>query len=720
MKPLVVLSLCLAAAACSREGRVSKTSALPPATRVAPVTETLHGVEIVDRYRWLEGDNTDPNNPGTMTPDVGAWTDLQNRYTRSVLDNLPGRKTLEERLTPLMDVGSVTAPIIRGNRYFYWNREVTQAQPVLYWREGSLGADRVALDPAALDASGRTTVGWFSPSEDGKLLAYGSYRAADPGSTLHLVDVERAKPLALEIRNSPQGPQWLPDGSGFVYQNLKDASDPYSRQVMFHRVGTQPAGDAVLFRQFTSAENPTLASTGGPFATLSRDGRWLVIGYHVNAGSNDLWLADFGAFRRTGRLAPKLVTLGVEGMASGSVAGGTLFLHTTKGAPKGRVVAVSVSDPRQARWRDVVPERPDAVIEAVSLGRDTIAVTYLKDASNVIQVFDVSGRPLGTINQPGIGAASITTGEDRTEAYLTFTSFHCPATIFRVDLAKPAAPPARWKAPYVPVDPSIAEVEQVWYASKDGTKISMFLVHRKGLARTGNAPTLLTGYGAFKVRMMPAFSATLLQWFDAGGLFAVPNLRGGGEYGDAWHQAGRLDKKQNAVDDLTAAAEWLIANKYTNPRKLAIHGGSNGGLLAGAALTERPELFRAALVIDPILDMLRYQKFVRQPYWVHEYGSPDHPDQFKWLAAYSPYHHVTRGTAYPAVLLTAAEDAAGVHALHARKMAAELQAATASDPAEQPILLSIDRDADPTALLNLQLRGIVDQRIFIMWQLGML
>ncbi len=723
MKPLVVLGLCVTIAACSREGRIAGTSARPPVTRVVPVSDTLHGVQIVDRYRWLEGDNSDPHDPGKMTPDVTAWTDAENGYTRSVLDNLPGRKALEDRLTALMDVGSVTAPIVRGNRYFFWNREVAQPLPVLYWREGALGADRVVIDPFVLDPSGRTTLGWFSPSEDGRLLAYGSYRAGDPGSTLHLVDVDAATPLPLEIRNSPQGVQWLPDGSGFIYQNLRLAEDPNSRQVRFHRMGVAPDRDVVLFRQFTAAESPRLGSTAGPFATLSRDGRWLVTGYWVDAKSNDLWVADFSAFRKTGKLPAVSASVGVEGTASGTVIGGTLFLHTTKGAPRGRVVAVSAVEPGQPRWRDIVPERSNAAIESVAFGRATIAVTYLKNASTVIEIFDAAGTPLGTINQPGIGTATITADEDRTEAYLTYASFNYPPTVFRVDLTKPGAAPARWRAPYVPGDPSLAEVEQVWYPSKDGTKISMFLVHRKGLARNGDTPTLLAGYGAFKIRMVPTFSATLLQWFDAGGLFAVPNVRGGGEYGDAWHEAGRLGRKQTAFDDFTAAAEWLIANKYTNAQKLAIHGGSNGGLLTAAAVTQRPDLFRAALVLDPLVDMLRYHKFGRQPYWVTEYGSSEDASQFKWLEAYSPYQHVRPGTHYPAVLFTAAEGAAAeVHALHARKMAAELQAATASDPAVQPVLLWVERDTgrDPAALLALQIRSVVDQRLFIMWQLGML
>ena len=298
MPPVAVLILCLTMAACSREGRIAKTSARAPATRVAPVTDTMHGVQITDRYRWLEGDNSDPNEPGRMTPEVSAWTDAQNSYTRSVLDNLPGRKGLEDRLAALMNIGSVTAPIVRGNRYFFWNREATQPLPILYWRQGALGADNVLVDAMALDPSGNTTVGWFAPSEDGRLLAYGSYRAGDPGSTLHLLDVDAARPLPLEIRNSPQGVQWLPDGSGFVYQNLRSADDPNSRQVLFHRTGAEPERDVVLFRQFTTAENARLGSTAGPFAALSRDGRWLVTGYWVDGKSNDLWVADFAPSAR--------------------------------------------------------------------------------------------------------------------------------------------------------------------------------------------------------------------------------------------------------------------------------------------------------------------------------------------------------------------------------------------------------------------------------------
>jgi len=694
----------------------------PPATKSQPVTETLHGVPVTDPYRWLEGDTSDPSAQGKVTPDVAAWTDAQNAYTRAVLDHLPGRTALEDRLRPLMEVGTVTAPHVRGSRYFFSKREGDQNQPVILWREGASGPDRVLIDPAALDPTGLTTVEWIAPSHDGRTLAYGTYRAGDENTTLHLLDVDSGARLPLEIPNKTQAPFWLPDGSGFVYQNLRDPNDPYSHQVLFHRLADPPAHDAVLFRQFTNDENAKLATTWGPTATLSYDGRWLLLGYWIDTTSNDLWLVDFDRYLETGAIEKTPVSVGVAGLAFGTVIDGTLYLQTTKGAPNGRIVAAAASAPDDPRWRDVVPERTDAVIQSVSFARGLLAVTWLTQASNVVEVVDLTGRSLGLVSQPGIGAATLSAEEDRTDAFLSFASFNYPNTIFRVDLTAPAAAPEVWAQPAVPVDPSLAVVEQVWYPSKDGTKISMFLVQKKGAEKTGRTPALLTGYGGFNISETPVFSPTLFQWFEAGGLFALPNLRGGGEYGDGWHEAGMLARKQNVFDDFLCAAEWLIANGYTDAEHLAISGGSNGGLLTGAAITQRPDLFRAAIVAVPLLDMLRYQYFLMARYWVPEYGSAEDAEQFTYLLSYSPYHRVVPGTPYPAVFLTAGENDTRVHASHARKMAARLQASTASDPADRPILLWVDREAGhgQGKPLNLRLRDVVDQRIFLMWQLGMI
>jgi prolyl oligopeptidase len=695
----------------------------PPSSRIEPVTENLHGVAVVDNYRWLEGDNSNPERMGQVTPEVGAWTDSQNAYTRSVLDNLPGRKELEAKLRPLMEVGSVSTPSVRGSRYFFSRREGTQNQPSYYWREGYKGETRLLLDPAQLDPSGLTTITWISPSHDGKLVAYGTYTAGDENTTLHLLEVDSGKRLPLEIPNKTQAPDWLPDGSGFLYQNLKDPKNPYSGQVLFHRLGAEVASDPVLFRQFTKEENEKLATTWGPGGSLSRDGRWLTLVYWTGTRSNDLWVADFQQFLATGKLEKRVVEVGQEANSFGFVDGDTLYVQTNLGAPNGRVDAYDLRATGElSKPRTVIAERAGMAIQSVSVARGLLAVDYLQNAASVLEIFDAAGKPVGVLKLPGIGSAGLATEPDRTEAYLKFTSFNYPTTIFRVDLARPAAEPELWERPPVPVDPASVEVKQVWYSSKDGTRVSMFVVHRKGLTLDGDNPTMLTGYGGFSVSETPAFSATMFQWFEAGGVMALPNLRGGGEYGDAWHEAGMLAKKQNVFDDFYAAAEWLIAERYTRPARLGIAGGSNGGLLTGAAVVQRPELFGAALVAVPLLDMLRYQNFLMARYWVPEYGSAEDAAQFAFLNAYSPYQKVKSGTAYPAVLLTAGENDRRVHALHARKMAAAMQAATAEVPGAKPVLLWVDREAGhgQGKPLNLKIRDAADQRIFFMWQLGML
>ncbi|QQR73698.1 MAG: S9 family peptidase [Holophagales bacterium] len=719
--PFALVAFALGASA--RLAPAAETAAVrPPESRVAPVREVVHGVEIVDPYRWLEGDNSDPKQMGRVTPEVAAWTDAQNAYTRRVLDSLPGRAALEERLRPLMEVGSVSAPRVRAGRYFYTQREGSQSQPVVLWRQGVRGTPRTLLDPAALDPSGLTTVAWFSPSPDGEVVAYGTYRAGDENATLHLIRVASGEKLPLEIPNKVEAPEWLPDGSGFVYRNLEDPKDPYSGRVRFHRLGTAPTADPVLFRQFTVEENKQLATTWGPTGALSRDGRWLLLGYSTSTRSNDLWVADFGAFLSTGKVEKREITVGAEGLASGSVVGDTLVMWTTQGAPNGCVMTVDLRHPEKSAWKSLVPERSDAVIQRVAVGKGVVAVNYLQKAASRVELFDLAGARLGELKLPGLGSADLAAELESTEAFLSFRSFNYPATVFRVDLTKPAAEPELWERPAVPVDPATVDVEQVSYPSKDGTPVTMFLAHRKGLVRNGDNPTILSGYGGFNISQTPAFSAPLFQWFEAGGVLALPNLRGGGEYGDAWHQAGMLEKKQNVFDDFIAAAEWLIAQKITRPARLAISGGSNGGLLTGAMVVQRPDLFRAAIVAVPLLDMLRYQDFLMARYWVPEYGSAEDPKQFEALRAYSPYHHVQEGVAYPAVLLTAGENDTRVHALHARKMTARLQAATASNAAEKPVLLWVDREAGhgQGKPLALRVRDAADQRIFVMWQLGML
>ncbi|CAG0948489.1 prolyl oligopeptidase [Phycisphaerales bacterium] len=694
----------------------------PPVTRVEPVTDTVQGVLITDNYRWLEGDNSDPTAMGKMTPEVAAWTDEQNAYTRAFLDNLPGRKELEDQLRPLMEVGSVSAPGMYANRYFYSKREGNENQPVHYWREGYKGSPKVLIDPAVVDSTGLTTVTWVAPSHNGKMAAYGTYHAGDENTTLHLRDVDSGKDLADVIPGKVSEISWLPDGSAFVYRNLKDLKNPYSGQIKFHVVGEDPSKDKLIFRQYLPDEDEKLATTYGPGMSLSKDGRWLAISYYTDTRNNDLWVVDFPRWRETGELYGEFLSVGEPAQSNGTSIGDTFYMFTTLEAPNGRIVKVDLNHSGRANWKTIIAERPDAVITGFDIAAGVLAVNYLHNASSTIALFDVNGESRGELRLPGIGSAGLSAEQDRTEAYLSFTSFNYPSSIFRVDLANPSGEPELWERPDVPVDPASVEVTQEWYTSKDGTKVSMFIVHKKGLTLNGNNPTILYGYGGFSVSITPTFSAAMFQWLNSGGVYAVANLRGGGEYGEHWHESGKLANKQNVFDDFAAACEWLIKNRYTRAERLAIRGGSNGGLLTGTMVTQRPDLFAAALVYVPLLDMVRFQDFLMAKYWVPEYGSSADADQFKYIMKYSPYQNIKTGTKYPAVLLTAGENDARVHPMHARKYAAALRAATGSDPLEKPVLLWVDREAGhgQGKPLNLRIREIADERIFLMRQLGML
>ncbi len=696
----------------------------PPQTRTDGVKDVWHGTPVIDNYRWLEGDNSDAEHMGKVTPEVAAWTDEQNAYTRSVLDNLPGRKQLEDTLRPLMEVGSVSAPTMKGSRYFYSKREGDQNQATVFVRDGFNAKPRALLDPAKLDASGLTTVSWYVPSEDAKLLAYGTYRSGDENSVLHVMDVATGKTWPMQISGKVSGCDWLPDNSGIVYRNLSDVKNPYSGQVMFRRIrnGESKGADDLLMRQYTVEENEKLATTYGPDGGLSTDGKWLVLAYATGTRNNDLWVAPMDEFLKTGKVEKRVITKDKEAQSHGTIVGDTMYMLTTLDAPNGRVVAVDLNHPEQENWKQLVAQKKDAAIAGLTVADGILAVNYLKNASSQIALFDFSGKSKGMLRLPGIGSAGLSTETDRTEAFLSFTSFNYPSTIFRVDLAKPDADPVLWEQPAVPVDPTTVEVKQEWFKSKDGTKVSMFIIHKKGLTLDGNNPTILYGYGGFTVNMTPSFSATLFQWFDAGGVYALANLRGGGEYGEDWHQGGMLANKQNTFDDFAGAAQHLIDAKYTRASKLAVRGGSNGGLLTGAFLTQHPDLCAVVLCHVPLLDMLRFDDFLMAKYWVPEYGTAKKADQFKYIQAYSPYQHVKPGTKYPAVMFTAGENDSRVHPLHARKMTAAVRAADASDQTKHPVLLWVDRDAGhgQGKPLNLRIRDTADERIFVMWQLGML
>jgi prolyl oligopeptidase len=677
-----------------------------PVTRTEAVKETLHGVEIVDEYRWLEALEKD-------SAEVRDWTTAQNDRTRAILDRLPCRQELASQLERLMTLGSISAPQMRGNLYFYTERTGSQNQAVLMLRRGFDGTPRPLLDVNALDAKGLTSLDWWTPSLDGRMVAFGTSVSGSEMSELHLLDTASGEWLADTIPGKVSLSSWLPDGSGFVYSGLRDAKDPYSREVRFHQVGRSPRFDRVIAAQ----REPSVI----PFAGTSLDGRWLFLGETRGWQANDLAVADFNLWQRTGELKPTELAKGLDArFTPQATLGDTLFLMTTLNAPNGTLVAVDLNDPRRESWRTVIAERRDAVLQGVAMARGMLVATWEVDASTRITTHTLDGSRLAEIPLPGIGTASVSTEEDRTEAFLTFTSYNEPRTIRRFDLRSPDEH-MLWARIESPVDLSGFVVSQVKVTSKDGTQVPMFLVHRKGLERNAANPTLLYAYGGFNVSLTPAFTPSVVPWLSAGGVYAVANLRGGGEYGEEWHRAGTLGNKQNVFDDFYAAAEWLIAERITSSAHLAIEGGSNGGLLTGVAVTQRPELFAAAISAVPLLDMLRYQDFLIARYWVPEYGSAEDPAQFAWLRAYSPYHNVKGNQAYPAVLFTAGENDSRVHPLHARKMAARMQAAATNDQSARPIMLWIDRDAGhgQGKPLALRIRDEVDQWAFVMWQTGL-
>lgn len=677
----------------------------PPPTEKQPFSETLHGESFTDEYRWLEALEGE-------SEAVKAWTSAQNDYTRSVLDKLPCRGELESRLAQLMTIGQISAPTMRGNRYFNTERQGEQNQPVLYLREGFDGDRMVILNVNELDAKGLIAMDWYEPSHDGRLIAFALSRAGDEMSILHVLNVDTGEWLADEIHGKVSFSGWAPDGSGFLYSRLEDPKNAYSRAIRYHKLGTHARMDPLLLMQ----EHPQRV----PYGVLSRDGRWILVGVTNGWSENDLYAVDTEAWLRTGEFTRVPIAEGLKGrFEPHAVLGDTLYMVSTHESPKGRAWMVDLSNPSRDNWKPFLTERSDAVLSGLSQARGIMVASYEKDATTRFERFRTDGTPLGELALPGLGTASISTEADRTEAFVSYMSFNEPRGVYRYDLVGGGR--TLWARPEVPIDPSLVEVKQEWAVSKDGTKFPMFIVHKKGLPLNGDNPTLLYGYGGFNASMTPFFTATWFPWFEKGGVYVVANLRGGGEYGEAWHQAGMLDKKQNVFDDLYAAAQHLIDAKYTNPKRLAVMGGSNGGLLTGVAVTQRPDLWTAVVSAVPLLDMLRYENFLMAKFWVPEYGAATDPAQFAWLRKYSPYHNIKPGTKYPAVYFTAGENDNRVHPLHARKMAAAMQAATGSDVGQEPVLLWVDRDGGhgQGKPLALRIRDTADTLSFVMWQTGM-
>jgi prolyl oligopeptidase len=690
----------------------------PPATRRDEVVETHHGVTVVDPFRWLEDGTSD---------EVRAWSAAQTAYTEGVLDRVPGARELGARLDALIRIGTVEPPVSATGRdgvvrYFHRRQGPGDDQPILYVREGLHGADRALVDPNQGRADGTTALDWWSPSWDGSLVAYGLSEGGDENSTLRVRDVGTGRDLGdteVIARVRYASIAWLPDGSAFYYSRYPEkgavppGEESYHKRLYFHRIGRGEAHDPLVF-----GDGRPMTDT--PSVEISPSGRWLVALVHRGWSRRELYLKD----RAAGDGAPwiPVATPVEDAIFDAVVHDDHLLVRTNEGAPTYRLYRVDLGGapgedpvPPRSRWREILPPTDEVLITATEIGGEIFAV-YIADAHSVVRRFSAAGEPRGEIPLPTIGTVHAVHGRiDGREAFFDFTSFAVPAVVFRVDLDSNEL--SRWAEVKAPIDPAEFVITQERAVSRDGTTVPLFVSHKKGMVRDGSAPALLGGYGGFNISQMPAWSGARYAFLERGGVAVTANLRGGGEYGEAWHRAGMLGNKQNVFDDLFAVAEHLVATRVTSPERMAVLGGSNGGLLVGAAITQRPELFRAAVCMVPLLDMIRYHRFLIARLWVHEYGSADDPEQFRWLYGYSPYHHVEDGRRYPAVLFSTAEADTRVDPLHARKMAARLQAATGSD---RPVLLRIESRAGHGAGKPISKRLEEARRVyaFLFWQLG--
>ncbi len=654
----------------------------PPPTRTDPVTEVFDGVTITDPYRWLE----DQNAPATR-----AWLSAQDKFARAYLDAIPGRDQLHKDLAALLKIDSLSAPIARGGRYFFSRRLASEDRFALYVRQGIDGKDEVLVDPAAVTGDPTTSVQFAGVSEDGNLVAYGLRRGGEDESQIRLLDVATRKQLPDSLpRGRYFGFAIQPDKTGFYYSRFTVGQ---GSRVWYHAMGRDPQTDKQIFGE---GYGPTRNIS----VTLSEDGRWLmlVVGEGVPTKRSEIYVQDLA------HSGPLQTILKEEDEWTPAFAGDALLLTTNWHSPNRRVFRVDLNHPQRDRWREIVPESKLA-IRSTSAAGGRLFVSYLDNVVTRIAQFDLDGKSLGDLALPGIGTASTPSGRwSRDEAFFSFTSFAEPSTSYRLTVSTGRRD--IWFRPKIPIDTGNIEVKQVWYKSKDGTRVPMFVVHRKGLPLDGNRPTLLTGYGGFNVPSLPTFSAVAAWWVESGGVYALANMRGGGEFGESWHKGGMFEKKQNVFDDFIAAAEWLIQNKYTQPARLGIEGASNGGLLMGAMMTQRPDLFAAIVCGAPLLDMLRYHKMSVGAWWISEYGSADDPAQFAYIYKYSPYQNVKKGAHYPAILFMSGDFDTRVNPAHARKMTAMVQAANASG---NPILLRYDTKGGHSGIANVN--NTVDEQV---------
>jgi prolyl oligopeptidase len=675
-----------------------------PASRRDAVVDRVHGVAIADPYRWLED---------ASKPDVQAWMTAQDDYARARLAKLPGRDALAARFGEVFYYDAVGAPRHRKGRYFFTRKHKDKEKAVVYWKQGEAGAEKVLLDPNTWSADGSSGLHGWSTSRDGKYVAYNVSEHNADETVMKVIDVATGKVLADTIPGTKFGQaSWTPDGRGFYYSYTPPASATIAEpdrnaytELRYHKLGADPARDAVV-RGATGHNDWFLQGA------VSRDGHWLFsVISQGSSGATSLFYKDL-------RRPQKEWTVLIDGVDATSYLidwRDRFYVVTNDGAPRYHVFEVDPKRPERAAWKEIVPQQ-DATIDSVDVIGGHLIVNMLHDATSAMEVRSLDGKLVRKIDLPALGTATTMIGlPDEDTAYFAFSSFTSPDVIFRTSIRTGKV--TEWARISIPIDTSKLTTEQVRYKSKDGTEVTMFLVHRKDAVKDSSAPTFLTGYGGFQVSITPGFAAAYAVFAERGGLVAIPNLRGGGEFGEDWHRAGMMANKQNVFDDFLAAARYLIDSGWTSRDRLAIFGGSNGGLLVGAAMVQAPELFKAVVCAVPLLDMVRYHKFGLGAAWISEYGSADEPTQFKALHAYSPYHHVRDGASYPAFLMLSSDHDDRVDPMHARKFTAALQRANAGPT---PVWLRIEQNAGHGGadVVKQQVAEWADTFAFVLAQIG--
>lgn len=649
-----------------------------PTPRKGEQVDDYHGTKVADPYRWLE----DPDSAETR-----AWVEAENKVTFGYLDQIPERAAIKNRLTALWNYERNGIPYKEGGRYFFTKNNGLQNQSVLYTADSLAGQPRVLIDPNTLSADGTVALAGTSVSNDGKYLAYGLSASGSDWEEWKVRDVATGKDLSDHLKWVKfSGASWSHDNQGFFYSRYDEPNEAtkledtnYNQKLFYHKLGTPQSEDQLIYQRPDHKD-------WGFGGEVTEDGRYLIISIWVGTENNNrLFYKDL----QTPNSQVVELLNDFDAQYSFIDNDGPLFwFQTTLNAPRGRLIAIDVSHPERANWKELVPQAEESLQGVATVGNRFI-LNYLKDASTQVKEYALDGKLIRETRLPGIGDANGFGGKRAdSETFFSFASFTTPTTIYRYNVATGKS--TIFRQPKVDFNPSAYEVKQVKYPSKDGTLVPMFIVHKKGIKLDGTNPTLLYGYGGFSVSLTPYFSVSNLVWMEMGGVYAMPNLRGGAEYGEEWHLAGTKLKKQNVFDDFIAAAEWLIKNKYTSTPKLAISGGSNGGLLIGACLNQRPDLFGAALPAVGVMDMLRFQNFTIGWAWTSDYGSSANADEFKALYAYSPLHNIKPGTNYPATLVTTADHDDRVVPAHSFKYTATLQAAQAG-PA--PILIRIETKA---------------------------